>query len=99
MTLVLDRIIVGGGRRRIKRRVLGRRRSNLQRRHGALELSVKYLVLLLVIGMAVVELPLLLLLSELLLPLGMPLEREPRRFGGRLRVVVEPLRLKGAMCK
>lgn len=77
-----------------------RRRSNLQRRHGALELSLKYLVLLLVIGMAVVELSLLLLLlSELLLPFGMPLEREPRRFGGRLRVVVESLRLKGAMCK
>ena len=78
-----------------------RRRSNLQRRHGRrLELSLKYLVLLLVIGMAVVELSLLLLLlSELLLPFGMPLEREPRRFGGRLRVVVEPLRLKGAMCK
>ena len=78
MTLVLDRIIVGRRRRRIKRRALGRRWSNLQRRHGALELSVKYLVLLLVIWMAVVQLPLLLLLSELLLPLGMPLERQPR---------------------
>ena len=73
-----------------------RRRSNLQRRHGALELSLNHLV----IGMAVAELSLLLLLlSELLLPLGVPLQREPCRLGGRLGVVVEPLRLKGAMCK
>ena len=77
-----------------------RRRSNLQRRHGALELSLNHLV----IGMAVAELSLLLLLlllllSELLLPLGVPLQREPCRLGGQLGMVVEPLRLKGAVCK
>ena len=81
--------------RRSQRRLAGRflrRWRRRRRRHGALELSLIDLLLL------VVDLLLLMqLLLVLPLPLGMqfPLEREPCGFGGRLGVVVKPLRLEG----